>query len=114
MSYVNAALGLAVLVLLGALMVGLNRLAREERRTTERRPARQPLATLPPPVPEPEPLVLEPPEPAATMPLFDAEADTGAPLFRTEEDPADRPAPEGARRRRSGISPDALEELLDL
>ena len=109
MDYVNAALGLAVLVLLGVLMVGLNGLAREERRRPERRPARQPPAPSPSalplePEPEPEMLEIEPlPEPAPSLPLFDV-----------EEQPADRSGEDTARRRRSGISPDALEELLDL
>jgi hypothetical protein len=104
MTYVNAALGLAVLVLLGVLMLGLNSQAREERRRPERRPARPPLAAPPPQYQEPEELEIEPvPEPAPSGPLFDL-----------EEEQVDRSGEDTSRRRRSGISPDALEELLDL
>jgi hypothetical protein len=103
-----------VLVVLGVLMVGLNGLAREERRATERRPARQPVPAPPRPERELQPLAIERPEPTPDIPLFDADADTGAPLFKVEQEPAARPSPDGTRRRRSGISPDALEELLDL
>jgi hypothetical protein len=102
-SYVTPALGLAVLVLLGVLMLGLNGLAREEGRRPERRPVREPIAPPAPPVREPEQLTIEPlPEPPP-LELFDA-----------EEQPPDRSSEDTARRRRTGISPDALEELLDL
>jgi hypothetical protein len=103
-TYLNAALGLAVLVLLGVLMVGLNGLARDERRRPERRPARPHVASSPAPEEAPEALAIAEPAELPNVPLFDVE----------EQEPVDRSAEDTSRRRRSGISPDALEELLDL
>src|SRR5437870_8864452 len=99
-------MGLAVLALLGVLMVGLNGLARAERRRPERRSVRQLPPASPPPLPEPEP------EPLGVEPL--SEPAPSATLFNVEAEPVDRSSEDTSRRRRSGISPDALEELLDL
>jgi hypothetical protein len=103
-TYVNAALGLGVLILLGVLMVGLNRLAREERRP-ERRPLRSaPLAARPA---RHEQLLID--EPLPEERAGDERLDGTDPREDGVSDGAT------ARRRRSGdSSSDALEELLDL
>jgi hypothetical protein len=106
-AYLNVIMGLAVLALLGVLMIGLNRQAREERRRLERRPAARAApaiavqASVAEPVPVEEPL----PEPAADELGYDGHPDGLD---------GEREARPVRRRRRTGSSGDALEELMDL
>jgi hypothetical protein len=105
--YLNAILGLGVLALLVVLMVGLNRQAREERQRLERRPApRQAATSAPRAVREPTPVEEPPAEPATGELAYDAREDG-----RPDEGEV---RPPRRRRRRTGSSGDALEELMDL
>jgi hypothetical protein len=108
----NAIMGLAVLGLLGVLMIGLNRQAREERKRLERRPAPRPVPTMAVQTHDAPVLAEEPlPEPAADELAYDGR-DDGVDGVDGEREA--RPVRRRRRRRRTGSSGDALEELMDL